>query len=103
MNPRVVTVAEREANHNHPIFLQRFVQAVDHYVVVFDLLEATLPPNSRERLAVKQVWLGREIADIVVTEVDNQIEQHERFRSWKVRLRSSGFNIPYLGGSTSPR
>ncbi|KAG8386587.1 hypothetical protein BUALT_Bualt03G0163800 [Buddleja alternifolia] len=95
MSPRVITVAEREANHNHPIFQQRFVEAVDHYAAVFDSLEATLPPNSRERLAVEQIWFGREIADIVAAEGENRRERHERFRSWEVMLRSSGFsNIP---------
>ncbi|KAA8527143.1 hypothetical protein F0562_008628 [Nyssa sinensis] len=92
MNPKVVTVAEREANHNHPFFLHRFVEALDHYTAVFDSLEATLPPNSRERLAVEQVWFGREIGDIVALEGDNRKERHERFRSWEVMLRSSGFN-----------
>ncbi|KAL0306160.1 UNVERIFIED_CONTAM: Scarecrow-like protein 18 [Sesamum radiatum] len=92
MGPRVLTVAEREANHNHPIFQQRFVEALDHYAAVFDSLEATLPPNSRERLAVEQIWFGREIADIVAGEGDNRRERHERFRSWEVMLRSSGFS-----------
>ncbi|KAI3456726.1 hypothetical protein Pfo_013389 [Paulownia fortunei] len=95
MGPRVLTVAEREANHNHPIFQQRFVEALDHYAAVFDSLEATLPPNSRERLAVEQIWFGREIADIVAAEGENRRERHERFRSWEVMLRSSGFsNVP---------
>lgn len=95
MGPRVLTVAEREANHNHPIFHQRFVEALDHYAAVFDSLEATLPPNSRERLAVEQIWFGREIADIVAAEGENRRERHERFRSWDVMLRSSGFsNVP---------
>ncbi|EYU27522.1 hypothetical protein MIMGU_mgv1a0179791mg, partial [Erythranthe guttata] len=83
MSPRVVTVAEREANHNHPIFQQRFLEAVDHYAAVFDSLEATLPPNSRERLAVEQIWFGREIADIVAAEGESRRERHERFRSWE--------------------
>ncbi|CAI9756762.1 unnamed protein product [Fraxinus pennsylvanica] len=92
MNPKVFTVAEREANHNHPIFLQRFVEALDHYATVFDSLEATLPPNSHERLTVEQIWFGREIADIVAAEGESRKERHERFRSWKVMLRSSDFN-----------
>ncbi|KAK6149489.1 hypothetical protein DH2020_017014 [Rehmannia glutinosa] len=92
MGPRVVTVAEREANHNHPIFQQRFVEALDHYAAVFDSLEATLPPNSRERLAVEQIWFGREIKDIVAAEGENRRERHERFRSWEVMLRSSAFS-----------
>ncbi|XP_051128863.1 scarecrow-like protein 18 [Andrographis paniculata] len=91
MCPRVLAVAEREANHNHPIFLQRFVEALDHYAAVFDSLEATLPPTSRERLAVEQIWFGREIADIVAAEGESRKERHERFRSWEVMLRNSGF------------
>nr|XP_027063943.1 scarecrow-like protein 18 [Coffea arabica] len=92
MNPRVVTMAEREANHNHPLFLQRFVEALDHYAAVFDSLEATLPPNSRERLNVEQVWFGREIVDIVAADGDHRRERHERFRSWELMFRSCGFN-----------
>lgn len=95
MEPKVVTIAEREANHNHPLFLQRFVEALDHYTAVFDSLEATLPPTSRERLAVERIWFGREIVDIVSAEGDNRRERHERFESWEVMLRSSGFsNVP---------
>ncbi|KAL1556093.1 scarecrow-like protein 18 [Salvia divinorum] len=91
MGPRIVAVAEREANHNHPVFQQRFVEALDHYAAVFDSLEATLPPASRERLAVEQIWFGREISDIVAAEGDNRRERHERFRSWEMMLRSAGF------------
>ncbi|KAE8672155.1 Scarecrow-like protein 18 [Hibiscus syriacus] len=92
LNPTVVTVAEREANHNHPLFLQRFVEALDYYTAVFDSLEATLPPNSRERLAMEQIWFGREIVDIVAAEGENRRERHERLETWEVILRSSGFS-----------
>ncbi|GMY30713.1 Scarecrow-like protein 18 [Fagus crenata] len=95
LNPKVVTIAEREANHNHPLFLQRLVEALDHYTSIFDSLEATLPPNSRERLTVEQVWFGREIMDIVAAEGDNRRERHQRYESWEAMLRSSGFsNVP---------
>ncbi|KAE8667054.1 Scarecrow-like protein 18 [Hibiscus syriacus] len=92
LNPTVVTVAEREANHNHPLFLQRFVEALDYYTGVFDSLEATLPPNSGERLAMEQIWFGREIVDIVAAEGENRRERHERLETWEVILRSSGFS-----------
>ncbi|KAK4575420.1 hypothetical protein RGQ29_026403 [Quercus rubra] len=92
LNPKVVTIAEQEANHNHPVFLQRLVEALDHYTSVFDSLEATLPPNSRERLAVEQVWFGREIVDIVAAEGVNRRERHQRYEAWEVMLRSSGFS-----------
>ncbi|CAN4102531.1 unnamed protein product [Withania somnifera] len=92
MNPKIVTIAEREANHNHPLFLQRFVEAFDYYTAVFDSLEATLPPGSRERMTVEQVWFGREILDIIALEGEKRKERHERFRSWEVMLRSCGFS-----------
>ncbi|GMH14476.1 hypothetical protein Nepgr_016317 [Nepenthes gracilis] len=95
LNPRVVTLAEREGSHNHPLFLQRFVEALDHYAAIFDSLEATLPPNSPERLSVEQIWFGREIMDIVGAEGDKRRERHQRFESWEMALKSSGFsNIP---------
>ncbi|KAK1347117.1 scarecrow-like protein 18 [Heracleum sosnowskyi] len=92
LNPRVLTLAEREANHNFPIFLQRFVEALDHYTALFDSLEATLPPNSRQRIEVEQIWFGREISDIVAAEGDGRRERHERFRAWELMLRGSGFH-----------
>ncbi|KAJ4725454.1 GRAS family transcription factor [Melia azedarach] len=102
LNPKVVTIAEREASHNHPVFLQRFVEAVDHYTAIFDSLEATLPPNSRERLAVEQIWFGREIVEIVAAEGDDRRERHERYESWEMILRSSGFsNVPLSAYSLS--
>ncbi|KAI3703124.1 hypothetical protein L6452_28880 [Arctium lappa] len=91
MNPRVVTLAEKEANHNQPIFLSRFDEALNYYTAIFDSLEATLPPNSRERMEVEQVWFGREIADIVTAEGVMRRERHERFLSWEMMMRIAGF------------
>nr|ACN85250.1 Monoculm1 [Oryza officinalis] len=65
MSPAVVTIAEREAGGgggDHIDDLPRRVGvAMDHYSAVFEALEATVPPGSRERLAVEQEVLGREI------------------------------------------
>ncbi|URD72007.1 Scarecrow-like protein 18 [Musa troglodytarum] len=95
MNPAVVTVAEREASHNSPIFLQRFTEALDYYTAVFESLEATLPPTSRERVAVEQVWLSKEIEDVVSREGNGRRERHERFEWWEALMRRAGFtNLP---------
>ncbi|KAG1363828.1 Scarecrow-like protein 18 [Cocos nucifera] len=92
MNPVVVTVAEREASHNSPIFLRRFMEALDHYTAVFESLEATLPPKSPERLEVEQVWLGREIEDMIGREGEGRKERHERFEWWEGVMRDRGFS-----------
>jgi len=65
MAPAVVTIAERETvggGYDRIDDLhQRAAVAMDHYSAVFEALEATVPPGSRERLAVEQEVLGREI------------------------------------------
>ncbi|KAI3496779.1 hypothetical protein L1887_39154 [Cichorium endivia] len=91
MKPTVVTLAEKEANHNHPIFISRFEEALNYYTAIFESLEATLPPNSRERMDVEQVWFGREITDIVTAEGEKRRERHERFLSWEMMMRIAGF------------
>lgn len=92
MNPVVLTVAEREASHNSPIFLRRFMEALDHYTAVFESLEATLPPKSPERLEVEQAWLGREVEDIVGGEGEGRKERHERFEWWEGLMSDRGFS-----------
>ncbi|XP_074276019.1 scarecrow-like protein 18 [Silene latifolia] len=91
LNPRVLTIGEREADHNHPLFLRRFNEALDHYGSLFDSLEATLPPQSQERVAVEEGWFGGEIKDVVGEEGESRRERHQRYESWEVLLRSSGF------------
>ncbi|XP_010552430.1 PREDICTED: scarecrow-like protein 18 [Tarenaya hassleriana] len=98
LNPRIVTAAEREANHGATAFAQRFSEAVDHYAAVFESLEATLPPNSRERLTLEQWWFGREIMDIIAAEEAERRQRHQRYEVWEAMFRSSGFcNVP-IGG-----
>lgn len=94
LNPKIVTIAEREAEHNSPVFLQRFVDALDYYAAIFDCLEANLPPNSRERLSVEQVWFGKEIVDVIAEDGDGR-QRSERYETWESLLRGCGFsNVP---------
>ncbi|XP_020595277.1 scarecrow-like protein 18, partial [Phalaenopsis equestris] len=86
LNPVVVTLAEHEAGHSSPSFKDRFTKALEHYTAVFESLEATLPPTSRERMAVERVWFGREIAGVVSGD-----EKHERFERWEEMMRAAGF------------
>nr|TKS12521.1 scarecrow-like protein 18 [Populus alba] len=52
-------------------------------------------PNNRERLAVEQIWFGREIMDIVAAEGEGRRERHQRFETWEMLLKSVGFrNVP---------
>nr|AIR77102.1 lateral suppressor protein [Nervilia fordii] len=96
MNPAVVTVAEREAKHSSPLFMQRFTEALSYYSAVFESLEATLPPSSRERMVVEKMWIGREIEDIVAGEGDERKERHEKFEMWQGLMKNAGFDTKPL-------
>ncbi|ERN19012.1 hypothetical protein AMTRI_Chr10g233490 [Amborella trichopoda] len=96
LNPRVLTLSEREAGHNHPSFTERFSEALSHYSALFESLEATVPPSSRERMAVEQVWFGREITRVLANEEEigrreRERERHERFERWAEMMRVCGF------------
>lgn len=95
LNPRIVTMVEREANHGDNLFLNRFSEGVDHYAAIFDSLEATLPPNSRERLTLEQRWFGKEILDVVAAEAADRKQRHRRFEIWEEIMKRFGFvNVP---------
>ncbi|KAG7015618.1 Scarecrow-like protein 18, partial [Cucurbita argyrosperma subsp. argyrosperma] len=84
--------------HFHPLLLLNdhdVDQALNHYSLIFDSLEATMPQNSKERLEVEKVWFGREIDDVVSEEGNKRRQRHERYESWEIMLKSLGFsNIP---------
>lgn len=91
LEPKVVALAEREADHNRPGFADRFAEALNHYSALFESLEATLPPRSQERLDVEQVWFGREITNIVALEGHGRSERHQRFERWTEIMNECGF------------
>ncbi|KAJ9551239.1 hypothetical protein OSB04_015284 [Centaurea solstitialis] len=88
---KIKSMNPKRSEPQHPIFLSRFEEALSYYTAIFESLEATLPPNSRERMEVEQVWFGREIGDIVMAEGERRRERHERFLSWEMMMRIAGF------------
>ncbi|GLJ08425.1 hypothetical protein SUGI_0088470 [Cryptomeria japonica] len=91
LEPRVVTVAEKEMDSNQADFVYRLSQMFAHYSSIFESLEATLPPNSKERFSVEEIWLGREIVNTVSSDT-----RHQRFERWAQVMNDCGFNsIPH--------
>ncbi|CAN6220824.1 unnamed protein product [Urochloa humidicola] len=96
MAPAVVTVAEREPigggydydRGGADDLPRRAAAAMDHYAAVFEALEATAPPGSRERLAVEQEVLGREIEAALAPSGGRWWRGLER---WGAAARAAGF------------
>ncbi|XP_043695551.1 DELLA protein GAI1-like [Telopea speciosissima] len=100
MKPKIVTIVEQEANHNGPVFLDRFTEALHYYSTLFDSLEGcgVSPPNTQD-LLMSEMYLGRQICNVVACEGTNRVERHETLTQWRTRMGSSGFSPVHLGSN----
>ncbi|EOA31970.1 hypothetical protein CARUB_v10015212mg [Capsella rubella] len=99
VKPSIVTVVEQEANHNGVVFLDRFNEALHYYSSLFDSLEDSYSLPSQDRV-MSEVYLGRQILNVVAAEGYDRVERHETLPQWKNRMRSGGFDPVNLGSSS---
>ncbi|EPS67815.1 hypothetical protein M569_06957, partial [Genlisea aurea] len=106
LKPEILTVVEQEANHGGNIFLDRFNEALHYYSTLFDSLEsgaaaaaaADGSATDEDRL-MTEVYLGRQICDIVACEGADRVERHETLAQWRARFGSRGFTPVRLGSN----
>ncbi|KAL6575385.1 hypothetical protein OROMI_012670 [Orobanche minor] len=93
INPKIVTIVEQEANHNGNDFLERFSEALHYYSTIFDSLESSWSAQSgNQDLVMAEVYLGRQICNVVASEGAERVERHETLARWRRRLNSAGFD-----------
>nr|ALG02537.1 DELLA protein GAIP-B [Hevea brasiliensis] len=96
MKPEIVTIVEQEANHNDSVFLDRFTESLHYYSTLFDSLEGSVSTQDK---VMSEVYLGKQICNIVACEGPDRIERHEPLTQWRTRLGSSGFVPVHLGSN----
>ncbi|KAG6587930.1 DELLA protein GAI, partial [Cucurbita argyrosperma subsp. sororia] len=96
LNPKIVTVVEQEADHNQTGFLDRFTEALFYYSTMFDSLEACCMMPEK---ALAEMYLQREICNVVSCEGPARVERHEPLVKWRSRLRQAGFRALHLGSN----
>ncbi|XP_044468970.1 DELLA protein GAI [Mangifera indica] len=99
MKPNIITIVEQEANHNSPLFLDRFTEALHYYSSLFDSLEGSSVALASQDLLMSEVYLGRQICNIVACEGCDRTERHETLTQWRTRLTSAGFDPVHLGSN----
>ncbi|CAI0629078.1 unnamed protein product [Linum tenue] len=96
LNPKIVTVVEHEADHNQPGFLDRFTESLYYYSTMFDSLDAcALQPEK----ALAEMYIQREICNVVSCEGPARLERHEPLARWRERLGRAGFRPLHLGSN----
>ncbi|KAK5842475.1 DELLA protein GAIP-B-like [Gossypium arboreum] len=96
MKPELVTIVEQEANHNGPVFLDRFTESLHFYSTLFDSLEGSV--SSQDKV-MSEVYLGKQICNVVACEGVDRIERHESLTQWRNRLSTAGFSPVHLGSN----
>lgn len=99
LKPSIFTVVEQEASHNSPSFLDRFTEALHYYSTMFDSLEACHVPDSQRSSQQKELvemYLGREICNIVACEDASRVERHENLAQWRLRMAKAGYRPLHL-------
>ena len=95
IEPEIVTVVEQEANHNGPVFFERFTEAMHYYSSLFDSMEGSVNEDG----TLSEVYLGRQICNVVACEGEDRVERHETLAQWRVRMGSAGFEPVRLGSN----
>nr|AJK93410.1 DELLA2 protein [Artemisia annua] len=105
LKPVILTVVEQEANHNGLVFLDRFTESLHYYSTLFDSLESSGGGSgggegaSEQDKIMSEVYLGKQICNVVACEGMDRVERHETLTQWKTRLDSAGFEAVHLGSN----
>ncbi|XP_004504565.1 DELLA protein 2 [Cicer arietinum] len=97
IRPEIVTVVEQEANHNGPAFLDRFTESLHYYSTLFDSLEGS--SVEQQEKAMSEMYLGKQICNVVACEGTDRVERHETLNQWRNRFGSAGFSPVHLGSN----
>ncbi|KAL7132302.1 hypothetical protein ABFS83_12G064000 [Erythranthe nasuta] len=103
LKPAILTVVEQEANHNGAVFLDRFNESLHYYSTLYDSLESCGGGGdgavSDQDKVMSEVYLGRQICNVVACEGVERVERHETLGQWRVRLGWAGFGAVNLGSN----
>ncbi|KAL3510553.1 hypothetical protein ACH5RR_029954 [Cinchona calisaya] len=112
LKPEILTVVEQEANHNGPVFLDRFTESLHYYSTLFDSLEGCGGGGatgagvgggggvvSDQDKVMSEVYLGKQICNLVACEGVDRVERHETLAQWRTRFGSAGFKAAHLGSN----
>ncbi|KAK8941474.1 DELLA protein SLR1 [Platanthera zijinensis] len=103
LRPRIVTIVEQEANHNAGGLLERFTEALHYYSTMFDSLEGggglAGDGEGQQDQIMSEMFLGRQICNVVACEGADRTERHETLAHWRERMAGAGFQPVHLGSN----
>lgn len=83
INPRIMVVAEVEASHNSPVFVNRFIEALFFFGAYFDCLEDCMDCNDPDRKTAESVNFNQGIRNIIAAEGEQRINRNVTISVWR--------------------
>jgi hypothetical protein len=90
LRPKVFVLTEQHSDHESRSLFSRFRSAWGHYGLAFRVVDR-LPIDDDSKHAMKLLFFGREIEDVLANSEENRCERHELADMWINRLVKTGF------------
>lgn len=100
MNPCVMVVAEVEANHNSPVFVNRYIEALFYYGVYFDCFETFMKRDDENRKVIESLFFDQGIRIIVAAEGMERKTRHVKIDVWRAFFARFGLKEAELSRSS---
>ncbi|KAK8623916.1 hypothetical protein V6N13_065276 [Hibiscus sabdariffa] len=83
MNPCLMVVTEIEANHNSPVFVNRFIEVLFFFSAYFDCCATCMKQDVRNREILESVFFSEGIRNMVATEGGERKVRHVKLDVWR--------------------
>ncbi|WVZ48783.1 hypothetical protein U9M48_000192 [Paspalum notatum var. saurae] len=100
MRPDVFVLCVKSSSYGAPFFVSRFREALFYYSAMFDMMDATAPRDSAERVVVEREFLGRCVVNAIACEGSERVERPETYKQWQARCSRAGLKQLPLSPST---
>ncbi|XP_019188248.1 PREDICTED: DELLA protein RGL1-like [Ipomoea nil] len=100
LRPAVMVMAEVEANHNSPSFINRFVEALFFYGAYFDCLEDCLDRDDPCRRTLEGLHFGEGIRNLVAAEGEERFTRSVKIEVWRAYFARFGMAEMQLSESS---
>ncbi|XP_019199217.1 PREDICTED: scarecrow-like protein 30 [Ipomoea nil] len=91
INPDVFIHGVVNGTYNTPFFVTRFREALFHFSSLFDIFEATVPREDKDRQLFEEMLYGRDALNVIACEGSERVERPETYKQWQVRSLRAGF------------
>lgn len=91
LQPALFILGVGNGTYNSPFFVTRFREALFHFSARFDMFDATVSRESRERALMEQEVIGRNALNVIACEGTERVDRPETYKQWQVRTVRAGF------------